>query len=168
MLSPYTCASRHSCMGGVGVIPACRFQDLIIAMVRCTVVLVGVIGPFLALAAALQFKQSVTRANPSTGSAFIDQETANAIALLRPASIDDHITNLTANKPVQVICSASQCGRDLNPHSCLDAWSRLPAVDRELSFGWRRNRPTDLTWDVYLPKRYSSCAQIPQLGISIR
>ena len=50
-------------------------------------------------------------------------------------------------------CS-DRLGANMNPSSCLDAWTLLPAIESKISFG---PRSASNTYDVGLPKRYLSC-----------
>ena len=50
-------------------------------------------------------------------------------------------------------CS-DRLGVNVNPSSCLDAWTLLPAIESKLSFGPRS--PSN-TYDVGLPRRFLSC-----------
>ena len=45
-------------------------------------------------------------------------------------------------------------GTGMNPSSCLDAWTFLPPIEREVSFG---PRSAATRYDVGLPRRYLSC-----------
>lgn len=45
-------------------------------------------------------------------------------------------------------------GTSLNPSSCLNAWTFLPPIEREVTFG---PRSSGNTYDVGLPTRYLSC-----------
>ena len=50
-------------------------------------------------------------------------------------------------------CS-DKLGTNLNPSSCLDAWTLLPSIESKVSFG---PRGASNTYDVGLPRRYLSC-----------
>ena len=50
-------------------------------------------------------------------------------------------------------CS-DKLGENMNPSSCLDAWTLLPAIERKVSFG---SRSASKTYDVGLPRRFLSC-----------
>ncbi len=66
-------------------------------------------------------------------------------------------TILKAPNAYRYVCNGSLFGRDFNPRSCLDAWSHIPAIGTELSFGPRRREASDPYYDVFLPKRFLSC-----------
>lgn len=51
-------------------------------------------------------------------------------------------------------CNGARLGTNLNPSSCLQAWTLIPPLERTLSFG-PRGKPT--IYDVGLPRRYLSC-----------
>ena len=51
-------------------------------------------------------------------------------------------------------------GIDINPSSCLEAWTLLPPIERTVSFG---PRSAGNTYDVGLPQRYLSCTLRPLL-----
>lgn len=53
----------------------------------------------------------------------------------------------------RIWCSG-RLGTGLNPSSCLEAWTFIPAIERIVSFG---PRDAAHTYDVMLPKRYLSC-----------
>lgn len=50
-------------------------------------------------------------------------------------------------------CSG-RLGVNMNPSSCLDAWTLLPAIEHKVSFG---PRSASKTYDVGLPRRFLSC-----------
>lgn len=64
--------------------------------------------------------------------------------------------------PTWYTCNGTILGFDLNPSSCLQAWTLIPPIERELSFGPRNIIPPVPPGyiprpDVGLPKRYLSC-----------
>lgn len=48
-------------------------------------------------------------------------------------------------------------GTNMNPSSCLDAWTFLPPIERKVTFG---PRSSGNIYDVGLPRRYLSCTFI--------
>ena len=50
-------------------------------------------------------------------------------------------------------CS-DKLGANMNPSSCLDAWTLLPAIESKISFG---PRSASKAYDVELPRRFLSC-----------
>ena len=60
-------------------------------------------------------------------------------------------------RPVRYTCNAELFGTDLNPASCLQAWTLIPPLERELSFGPRFIGRVATDYDVRLPRRYLSC-----------
>lgn len=136
-------------------------------------------GIYFSSAAVVQPAQSLAQANPATVPALpaevLNQKTTNGSLIVLPqprpperwntASLSP--INLTAPIRFNCVCDERRFGRDLNPRSCLDAWTHIPAIERELSFGPRRRTDRDPTYDVYLPKRYLSsdgtCAIEPRV-----
>lgn len=122
-----------------------------------------VFGISIASAAAVQLQKSMLQAEPSLPSSFptgsFDQWSQNTS--LFPASPSDGAWNSTFLEGLNVSantgyrCDASRFGRDLSPSSCLSAWSFIPAVTTELSFGPRESN--EQQYDVGLPRRYLSC-----------
>ena len=63
--------------------------------------------------------------------------------------------NSSLSTQVQYRCDGPRFGYNLNPRSCLQAWSFIPwSMTAELTFGERDEAGT---YDVGLPKRYLSC-----------
>ena len=54
---------------------------------------------------------------------------------------------------VRYHCDGPRFGHDLNTGSCLQAWTSMPILTQQLSFG---DREDDDAYDVGLPKRYLS------------
>ena len=64
--------------------------------------------------------------------------------------------------PTWYTCNGTILGFDLSSSSCLQAWTLIPPIERELSFGPRNIMPPIPQGyipqpDVGLPKRYLSC-----------
>lgn len=135
---------------------------------------IAISGIYLFSAAVILTPQSLVQAEPLVFPALPTDPTnqsprntspsitAPTVALNRWNTALFSITNLTAL--CRVACSGDRFGRGLNPHSCLNAWSRIPPIDRELTFGPRRKIDSDPMFDVYLPKRYLSCESMCMPG----
>lgn len=72
-------------------------------------------------------------------------------------------------RPGSCVCNGTLFGRGLNPSSCLQAWTLIPPLEREQSFGPRFPAPippgSSFRPDVTLPRRYLSCRRYAQKSL---